>query len=99
MERERLAELLEAVRCGACPVDEALDRLRALPYEDLGFARLDHHRSLRNGFPEVVFGEGKTTEQIIAIAGRLAAASDNVLITRLAPGPAEHLLAAVEGFE
>ena len=99
MERERLAELLEAVRCGACPVDEALDRLRALPYEDLGFARLDHHRSLRNGFPEVVFGEGKTTEQIIAIAGRLAAASDNVLITRLAPAPAEHLLAAVEGFE
>src|SRR5262249_16862162 len=99
MERERLAELLEAVRRGACPVDEALDRLRALPYEDLGFARLDHHRSLRNGFPEVVFGEGKTTDQIVAIAGRLAAAGGNVLITRLAAGPAEHLLAAVDGFE
>src|SRR5499433_2910699 len=99
MERERLAELLEAVRRGTCPVDEALDRLRALPYEDLGFARLDHHRSLRNGFPEVVFGEGKTTDQIVAIAGRLAAAGGNVLITRLAAGPAEHLLAAVDGFE
>ena len=99
MERERLAELLEAVRRGECKVDEALDRLRALPYEDLGFARLDHHRSLRNGFPEVVFGEGKTTDQIVAIAGRLAAAGGNVLITRLAAEPAAHLLAAVDGFE
>src|SRR5262249_14674098 len=99
MERERLAELLEAVRRGACPVDEALERLRALPYEDLGFARLDHHRSLRNGFPEVGVGEGKTPEQIVTIAERLAAAGSNVLITRLAPASAEQLLAAVDGFE
>src|SRR5262249_1832080 len=97
MERKRPGELLEAVRRGECKVDEALDRLRALPYEDLGFARLDHHRSLRNGFPEVVFGEGKTIDQIVAIAGRLAAAGGNVLITRLAADPAAHLLAAGDG--
>src|SRR5262249_61173544 len=87
------------VRRGRCRVGEVFDRLGPLPYEDLGLARLDHHRSLRNGFPEVVFGEGKTTDQIVAIAGRLAAAGGNVLITRLAAEPAEHLLAAVDGFE
>jgi pyridinium-3,5-biscarboxylic acid mononucleotide synthase len=99
MDRERLAELLDAVRRGTCPVDEALERLRALPYEDLGFARIDHHRGLRNGFPEVVFGQGKTPEQIVAIAERLAAAGSNVLVTRLAPDAAASLVAAVAGFE
>ncbi len=98
MDRERLAELLEAVRRGACPVDEALARLRALPYEDLGFARIDHHRGLRNGFPEVIFGQGKTADQILAIAERLVAAGGNVLVTRLAPDAATHLCAAVPGF-
>jgi len=99
MDRERLADLLAAVQRGDCPVDEALERLRTLPYEDLGFARLDHHRGLRNGFPEVVFGQGKTTEQVVAIAERLAAAGGNVLVTRLAPEPAATLVAAVDGFE
>jgi NCAIR mutase (PurE)-related protein len=99
MDRERLAELLDAVRRGACPVDEALERLRSLPYEDLGFARLDHHRTIRTGFPEVVFGQGKTPEQVVAIAERLAATGGNVLVTRLAPEVASHLLAAVPGFE
>src|SRR5262249_60596443 len=98
MDRERLADLLHAVQRGACSIDEALERLRALPYEDLGFARLDHHRSLRNGFPEVVFGEGKTPEQILTIAERMAAAGGNVLGTRLAPDVGERLVAAVEGF-
>jgi NCAIR mutase (PurE)-related protein len=99
MDRTRLVELLDAVRRGACPVDEALERLRVLPYEDLGFARLDHHRSLRNGFPEVVFGEGKTPEQVIAIAERLAATGGNVLVTRLAPEVASQLVVTVPGFE
>jgi NCAIR mutase (PurE)-related protein len=99
MDRERVAELLDAVRRGTCPVDEALERLRALPYEDLGFARIDHHRGLRNGFPEVVFGQGKTSEQIVAIAERLAAAGSNVLVTRVAPEAAASLVAAVPGFE
>ena len=99
MDRARLAELLDAVRRGTCPVDEALERLRALPYEDLGFARIDHHRGLRNGFPEVVFGQGKTPEQIVAIAERLVAAGGNVLVTRLAAEAASRLVAAVPGFE
>jgi NCAIR mutase (PurE)-related protein len=63
-------------------VDEALERLRNLPYEDLGFASVDHHRALRKGFPEVVLGEGKSPGQVAAIAERLAARSDRLLITR-----------------
>jgi hypothetical protein len=98
MDRERLADLLHSVQRGACSIDEAIDRLRTLPFEDLGFARVDHHRSLRNGFPEVVFGQGKTPEQIVAIAERLAAVGDNVLVTRLAPDAAAQLVATVDGF-
>jgi len=60
-----------------------LEHLRRLPYEDIGFAELDHHRALRRGFPEVVLGEGKSEEQVVAIAERLAAASDRLLITRV----------------
>ena len=99
MDRERLADLLAAVQGGTCPVDEALERLRTLPYEDLGFARVDHHRGLRNGFPEVVFGQGKTPEQVVAIAERLVAAGGNVLVTRLDPAAATTLVAAIGGFE
>ena len=64
-------------------MDAALSRLRHLPYENLGFAEVDHHRALRKGFPEVVLGEGKTTEQVVAIAERLAAQGDRLLITRV----------------
>jgi hypothetical protein len=70
------------VQGGALSTDEALDRLRRLPFEDIGFAALDHHRALRGGFPEVILGEGKTAAQIVAIAERLAAGSDRLLITR-----------------
>src|SRR2546422_465287 len=99
MERRQLAELLAAVRAGDCSVDEALARLRDLPYEDLGFARVDHHRGLRNGFAEAILGEGKTPEQVIAIAERMVAAGTNVLVTRLAPDVAELLRAALPGVE
>src|SRR5262245_39193391 len=99
MDRERLAALLAAVQSGECPIDEALHRLRGMPFEDLGFANLDHHRALRNGFPEVVLGQGKTTEQVVAIAERLAAGDGPVLVTRLAPDAAAALVAAVPGFE
>ena len=92
MDARQLATLLAAVQSGDCPVDEALARLRALPFEDLGFAKVDHHRALRNGFPEVILGEGKTTEQVVAIAERLAAAGSSVLVTRLAPAAAEALV-------
>ena len=98
MERRQLAELLAAVRAGDCSVDEALARLRDLPYEDVGFARVDHHRGLRNGFAEAILGEGKTPEQVIAIAERMVAAGTNVLVTRLAPDVAGLLRAALPGF-
>src|SRR5437667_154084 len=80
-------------------VVNALVRLRGMPFEDLGFAKLDHHRALRNGFPEVILGEGKSPEQVIAIAERMAAAGGSVLVTLLAPEVAERLVAAVPGFE
>src|SRR5205085_8972747 len=70
MDIERLRAVLEDVRSGCLPVDEAMGRLRDLPYEDLGFAKLDHHRALRNGFPEVIFSQGKETTHILAIAHR-----------------------------
>lgn len=66
-------------------VEDALAQLANLPYEELGFAKIDHHRALRTGFPEVVFGPGKTAEQIAAITERLASASDRVLVTKVAP--------------
>src|ERR1700716_1168720 len=81
MDRESLARLLDDVRAGRLGVDAAVARLAALPYEDLGFAKLDHHRALRAGGPEAVFCPGKTTEQVIAIVQRLAAHLRNVLAT------------------
>jgi len=76
---------LEQVRGGQVDIDEAMNRLRHLPFEDLGFARVDHHRQLRKGFPEVIFCPGKTTEQIIGIFESLASKGNNVLATRAAP--------------
>ena len=99
MDRRHLLELLGAVQRGECGVDDALERLRRMPYEDLGFAQLDHHRGLRNGFPEVILGEGKSREQLIAIAERMAAADGNVLVTRVFPEVGAELAAAVPGFE
>jgi NCAIR mutase (PurE)-related protein len=99
MDRKQLTDLLGAVQSGACSIEDALARLRGMPFEDLGFAKVDHHRPLRNGFPEVILGEGKTAEQVVAIAERLAAAGANVLVTRLGPEGAERLVSAVPGFE
>ncbi len=70
-------------KSGEVQLDEALLELRTLPYEDLGFAKVDHHRALRQGLPEVVFGYGKTTEQVIAIGERLLTRSDRLLVTRV----------------
>jgi len=83
MNPTRLRELLTQVQSGQLDPDAALQQLRGLPFEDLGFAKVDHHRALRTGFPEVIFGSGKTAEQIIQIAKSLANAEHNVLITRL----------------
>jgi pyridinium-3,5-biscarboxylic acid mononucleotide synthase len=82
---ERLLSLLERVRSGAVQPDAALKELATLPYEDIGYARVDHHRALRQGLPEVILGQGKTVEQIAGIAERLLAAGQNVLVTRLDP--------------
>src|SRR4026208_1414153 len=83
MDQDQLRALLEQVRGGAVNVDAAIERLRHMPFEDLGFAKVDHHRALRHGMPEVVFGKGKTPEQIVAIAERLLDCAPNVLITRV----------------
>jgi NCAIR mutase (PurE)-related protein len=82
MEAEAIRGLLADVRAGRLGVDEALGRLRGLPYADLGFAKVDLHRALRSGAPEAVFCPGKTPEQVVAIVRRLAAEHANVLATR-----------------
>ena len=82
MDRETLHRLLEDVQAGRLDLDAALRRLRSLPFEDLGFARIDHHRTLRGGAPEAVFCQGKTPEQVVAIVERLAVDHVNVLATR-----------------
>jgi pyridinium-3,5-biscarboxylic acid mononucleotide synthase len=80
-----LQKILERVRTGKISPDQALRRLKILPYEDLGFAKVDHHRQLRRGFPEVIFGEGKTVSQIVAIMKRVASKRQPVLVTRVSP--------------
>ena len=83
MTPERVRLLLHEVAAGRLTVQEAESHLAWSPVEDLGFARIDHHRTLRHGFPEVVFGEGKTTDQIVRIAQAIAPRGDGLLATRL----------------
>lgn len=82
MTRETILELLERVRAGATAPESALHELARLPYEDAGFARIDHHRSLRLGLPEVIYAAGKTPEQVAEIFARMAAAGGSVVATR-----------------
>ena len=74
--------MLRKVRRGRLSVEEAVDRLRSLPYEDLGYAKIDHHRALRQGFPEVIFGQGKAPEQVEGVVRRMLRRGHNILITR-----------------
>ncbi len=83
MDTERLQELLAAVAGGETSVQEAVESLRSMPFRDLGFAKLDTHRPLRTGHPEVVFGAGKTPEQLVEIVEELARQGNAVLVTRL----------------
>jgi NCAIR mutase (PurE)-related protein len=89
MNPDELQELLERLQRGDVPVEavhaELLSRLRAQPFEDLGFARVDHDRAARKGFPEVIFGQGKTPGQVAAIAGRIVAHGHTLLVTRTTP--------------
>src|SRR5580693_513619 len=95
MDPARIRQLLEGVRGGATSVDDAIAELKDLPYADLGYAAVDHHRALRQGAPEVVFGAGKTAAQIVGIAREVARAGQNVLVTRLDPDKARESLAAM----
>ncbi len=93
MDQERLKDLLLAFRTGLISLDQMLDELRHLPYENLGFANVDHHRAIRQGFPEVIFGQGKTPDQVTAIAEKLLERSSNLLITRSNPDAFERVRA------
>lgn len=91
MRRELVRDLLRQIADGSLEVETALDRLAFAPTEELPFATIDHHRALRQGFPEVIFGEGKTPEQVCEIADRIAARGDGLLVTRLLPAAAAEL--------
>ena len=82
MNPQQLLELLEKVRQGTLSPSQGLERLQHLPFEDLGFARVDHHRTLRQGFPEVIFGPGKKPDQVAAIIKSLLRQKSNILVTR-----------------
>ncbi len=92
-----LKDILVRVKEGKLSITEALESLRALPFEDLGFAKVDHHRTLRKGFPEVIFGPGKEPAQIVAIAQKLQEKGQPVLVTRLEEEVADRLSRALPG--
>jgi NCAIR mutase (PurE)-related protein len=92
MNKEQIRQLLEQVASGNLEPDKALEQLRDLPFENLGFAHIDHHRALRTGFPEVIFGQGKTREQILSIAERIIEHGSQMLATRLAEDAAQALV-------
>lgn len=91
MDRQTILQLLENVADGQLPAAEAFKKLATLPFENLGFARIDHHRTLRKGYPETIFCQGKTTDQIIAIADRLLANDSLTLATRIETSTAQAL--------
>jgi hypothetical protein len=99
MDASSLRALIEEVASGACTPDEAVRQLRRLPYSDLGFARVDHHRDLRLGMPEAVYGPGKTTEHCAAVVAELLAATDGpVLLTRATEAQVKAVTAAAGAF-
>jgi NCAIR mutase (PurE)-related protein len=99
MNPDELQDLLQRLQRGEMPIDavhaDLMDRLRAQPFEDLGFARVDHDRAARKGFPEVIFGQGKTPAQVAAIAGRIVGHGHTLLITRATPDAFEAVRAAI----
>lgn len=99
MTPERVRALLGDVAAGRTTAEEAERRLAWTPVEETGFATIDHHRALRHGFPEVIFGEGKTPEQLVAIAERIAARGDGVLATRVSLAAADLLRARLPSVE
>jgi pyridinium-3,5-biscarboxylic acid mononucleotide synthase len=92
---ERIRKLLEQVKSGDTAVEKAMGELERLPFEDLGFARIDHHRAMRQGFPEVVFCQGKTAEQVVAISRRIVETGATLLGTRASAQTAREVVAAL----
>lgn len=96
---DKLKSILESYRTGTTELDEVLAFLRKLPYEDLAFAKVDHHRKLRRGYPEVIYGEGKTADQIIDIVRAMQAFGSNILITRVEAHKAATIKSSITGME
>lgn len=97
MDRSALKRILEDIASGSLSVDKAMERLRAFPFQDLGFAKLDTHRHLRKGFPEVLFGQEKTAQQIARIVREAKKSGHNLLVTRVDPVKAKAVLRAHRG--
>jgi pyridinium-3,5-biscarboxylic acid mononucleotide synthase len=95
MDRSRLAQLLQAVQTGQVEVAAALAQLEQLPFADLSYARVDHHRALRQGMAEVIFAPGKSAEHVAGVARRLIDSGQDVLVTRLEPGAFDAVVARV----
>jgi len=99
MNRDELAQLMSQVRSGEVSPDDAVQRLRCLPFEELGFAKVDHHRALRRGFPETVLAEGKQPEQVVAILQALSQRAPLVIATRATPEMAAYVCAEIPDAE
>ena len=99
MDEARLKELLARVQSGGTKIEDAIGELRQLPFADLGFAMVDHHRALRQGAPEVILGEGKTSAQIIGISRELSRTGQNVLVTRVDAAKAAEVLQAIPNMQ
>lgn len=99
MTPEQIRQVLEAVRGNELDVHSAMDQLKNLPFEDLGFAHVDHHRAMRQGFPEVIFCQGKTAEQVVEIARRISDAGSTLLATRADRAHADAVRAALPGVD
>jgi NCAIR mutase (PurE)-related protein len=98
MDLPKLRQLLARVQSGEASVDDAISELKDLPFADLGYAMVDHHRALRQGVPEVVLGQGKTSLQIAGIARELARSGQNVLVTRIEPEKAADVVRELPNF-
>lgn len=93
---QKLERVLREFKDGGKEMREVLEYLEKLPYEDLCFAKVDHHRALRRGFPEIIYGEGKTAEQIVAIAKSMIKYNGDLLITRVDPRKAETIMSRID---
>jgi len=92
LNQDAIKELLEILSKGDISVSDALQKLKHLPFEDIGLASVDHHRNLRRGMSEVIFGEGKEVEDIIAIMESMIRQNENIMVTRISPEKAEKIL-------